>query len=201
MTNPVNTNIASAIASQSATIGLPRSPISSTPMANIRLNTTSGSTSLSAAALITLVGTTLIRCCCGVSFAALAAMSCAALSVWVGRFTPAPGCATLTAAEADEQRDRRHDEEVADRAQAEPAELAEVARAATPTTSIATISGATMHLTRFRKILLGTSSHASTFALAPVSWTQMPTAMPTTSPTRIHVVLEFIAATSRGRGV
>jgi hypothetical protein len=97
ITKPVNTNIASAIDSHSATTALPRSPISSTAIANIMLNTTSGSTSFSAAAFTTLVGTMLMRCCCGVSLAALAAMSLAAWLVSAGSNTPTPGFTRLTA--------------------------------------------------------------------------------------------------------
>ena len=49
-------------------------------------------------------------------------------------------------------------------------------------TGIVTISGATMHLTRFRKIRLGTLSHDSTCGSDPAACTHRPTPMPTTRP-------------------
>src|SRR5262245_7949778 len=61
-----------------------------------------------------------------------------------------------------------------------------------PTTSIVTMSGAMMHLMRFRKIWLGTWSQASVSASAPALCTQMPTPMPTTRPRKIRAVSERI---------
>ena len=124
MTMFVNLNIVSATASHHATTGRPFSPSMPSAIAKKMLKTTICSTSPSAIASITDSGTTCSRIwsqVCG-----LAVIS----DCWpIGRSTPTPGLHDVDRDQADDQRDRRDDLEVDDRAQAHPADDLDVARA------------------------------------------------------------------------